>query len=125
MMNYKYLSAVTCFFVCINQAFALTIETIDLSQSTTQAWWLANKISPITADSDTYVKVINIVNEYLWFSLAAICVWVMVYVGIKLMTAQWDKAKMKQANNALVGMVIWLGIAYFSYTAIRMVANWF
>ena len=111
--------------VVIDQVFALTIETVNLTQSSTPVGTQANRLGPITADSKSYLNVINIINDYLWFWLAAVCVWVLVYVGFKLMTAQWDKDKMKQANQALVGMVIGLAIAYFSYTVIRMVANWF
>lgn len=106
-------------------SFALTIETVDLSQSSVPVWWRANAMWPITASSDSYLKILNIANDYLWFALAAVCVWVLIYVGIKLMTAQWDKAKMQQANRALVGMIIGLAVAYFSYTVIRMIANWF
>lgn len=109
----------------INKVSALTIETVNLAQNSTPVGWQANRLGPITADSKSYLNVINIANDYLWFWLAAVCVWVLVYVGIQLMTAQWDKAKMQQANKALVGMIIGLGIAYFSYTVIRMVANWF
>jgi len=108
-----------------HQVFALTIEVANISQTSTPAGWQANKISPITADAKSYLNIINVANDYLWFALAAVCVGVLVYVGIQLMTAQWDKAKMQQANKALVGMVIWLAIAYFSYTVIRMIANWF
>jgi glucokinase len=109
----------------LNQVFALTIETVDLTQTSTPVWWQANRLGPINTSSDSYLNVINIVNDYLWFALAAVCVGTLVYAGIRLMTARWDKAKMQQANRALVGMVIGLGIAYFSYTIVRIIANWF
>lgn len=109
----------------INQVFALTIETVNLTQTSTPVGWQANRLGPIDANADSYLNILNIVNDYLRFALAAVCVWTLIYVGIKLMAARWDKAKMQQANKALVGMVIGLGIAYFSYTIIRIIANWF
>jgi beta-lactamase regulating signal transducer with metallopeptidase domain len=109
----------------VNKVFALTIETVNLTQSSTPVGWQANRLGPITSDSKAYLNIINIINDYLWFWLAAVCVGVLVYVGIKLMTAQWDKTKMQETNRALVGIIIGLALAYFSYTIIRMIANWF
>ena len=109
----------------VNQVFALTIETVNLTQTSTPVGWQANRLGPIDANADSYLNIINIVNDYLRFALAVVCVCTLIYAGFKLMTAQWDKAKMQQANKALVGMVIWLAIAYFSYTIIRIVANRF
>jgi hypothetical protein len=111
--------------IMVNQVSALTIETVNLTQTSTPVGWQANRLGPIDANADSYLNVINIVNDYLWFALAAVCVGTLIYVGIKLMTARWDKAKVQQANKALVGMVIGLWIAYFSYTIIRIIANWF
>lgn len=124
-MNKRIVSLMGLWLLVCNQASALTIETVNLTQTSTPAGGQANRLGPITADADSYLNILNIVNDYLWFALAAVCVGVLIYVGIKLMTAQWDKKNMQQANRALVGMVIGLGIAYFSYTIIRMVANWF
>lgn len=125
MMKKILLSAIVATIAYMDNCFALTIETVNLSQSSVPVWWKANAMWPITASADSYIKVLNIVNDYLWFALAAVSVWALIYVGIKLMSAQWDKAKMQQANRALVGMIIWLAIAYFSYTVVRMIANWF
>lgn len=112
-------------FALASNVFALTIETIDLTQTSTPVGWQANRLGPIDANANSYLNIINIINDYLRFALAAVCVGTLIYVGIKLITAQWDKAKMQQANKALVGMIIGLWVAYFSYTIIRIVANWF
>ena len=112
-------------FALASNVFALTIETIDLTQTSIPVGWQANRLGPIDANANSYLNRINIINDYLRFALAAVCVGTLIYVGIKLITAQWDKAKMQQANKALVGMIIGLWVAYFSYTIIRIVANWF
>ena len=112
-------------FALASNVFALTIETIDLTQTSIPVGWQANRLGPIDANANSYLNIINIINDYLRFALAAVCVGTLIYVGIKLITAQWDKAKMQQANKALVGMIIGLWVAYFSYTIIRIVANWF
>jgi len=117
---------VSAVLVLMNFAHALTIETVNLMEvKSVPVWWEANRTSPITADADVHLNIINIVNDYLWFWLAAVCLWVLVYAGIRLMTAQWDQAVMQQTNKTLVGMLIGLTIALLSYTIIRMVANLF
>lgn len=124
MKHYLAILCATCI-VLMTETYALTVETIDIKNSYTPNKSRGSNFGNIQADADGYVNVINVVNEYLWFWLAAVAVWVLVYAGFMLMTAQWDKAKMKQANQALVWLVIGLAVAYFSYTVIRMVANWF
>lgn len=124
-MKQRILWTILLWGMIVNQVSALTIETVNLTQTSTPVWWQANRLGPIDASADSYLNILNIVNDYLWFALAAVCVGTLIYVGIKLMTARWDKAKMQQANKALVGLVIGLWIAYFSYTIIRIVANWF
>lgn len=110
--------------LCTHKVFALTVEVGSIADRKPFVWQ-TNQLGNIQASGESYVKLIDIANEYLRFALAAVCMWVLIYIGIKLMTAQWDKTKMQQANRALVGMIIGLVIAYFSYTLIRMVANWF
>jgi protein-S-isoprenylcysteine O-methyltransferase Ste14 len=49
--------------------------------------------------------------------------WVLIFWWIKLMTASWDPAKMKEANKLLMWALIWIMIAIFSYAIVRIIVN--
>jgi hypothetical protein len=74
-------------------------------------------------DESTFFETIQIINKYLRFSIGAICMWVLIFWWIKLMTAQWDAAKMKEANKLLMWALIWILIAIFSYAIVRIIVN--
>ena len=74
-------------------------------------------------DEWTFFETIQTVNKYLWFSIWAVCMWVLIFWWITLMTAQWDEAKMKQANKLLMWALIWILIAIFSYALVRIIIN--
>ena len=74
-------------------------------------------------DEATFFETIQIINKYLRFSIWAICMWVLVFWWIKLMTAQWDPAKMKEANKLLMWALIGILIAIFSYAIVRIIVN--
>jgi hypothetical protein len=48
---------------------------------------------------------------------------VLIFWWIKLITAQWDQAKMKEANKLLTWALIWILIAIFSYAVVRIIVN--
>ncbi len=77
----------------------------------------------IQSDEWTLFEIIQIINTYLWFSLGAICMGVLIFWWIKLITAQWDQAKMKEANTLLMWALIWILIVIFSYAIIRVIIN--
>ena len=80
---------------------------------------------PIQIQSDewTLFETIQIINTYLWFSLGAICMGVLIFWWIKLITAHGDTTKMKEANTLLMWALIWILIAIFSYAIIRIIVN--
>jgi hypothetical protein len=74
-------------------------------------------------DESTFFETIQIINQYLRFSLWSICMGVLIFWWIKLITAQWDPAKMKEANKLLIWALIWILIAIFSYAIVRIIVN--
>lgn len=74
-------------------------------------------------DEATFFETIQIINKYLRFSIWAICMWVLVFWWIKLISAQWDPAKMKEANKLLMWALIGILIAIFSYAIVRIIVN--
>jgi hypothetical protein len=66
-----------------------------------------------------------LVNSYLWFSIAVVCMAVLIWWGIKLITAQWDDKKMAEANKLLLWALAWIMISLLSYALIRLVVGLF
>lgn len=79
----------------------------------------------IEANESDLFDLINLINDYLWFSIWIICLWALVYGWIWLITAQWNDDKMKRANKILMWALIGILIAIFSYSVIRLVVNLF
>lgn len=79
----------------------------------------------IEATESDLFDLINLINDYLWFSIWIICLWALVYGGIWLITSQWNDDKMKKANKILMWALIGILIAIFSYSVIRLVVNLF
>lgn len=77
----------------------------------------------IQADEFTLFSFIQLINDYLRFFMGAIAFWVLIYGGIKLITAQWDPEKMSSANRLLLGAGIGIVIVIFSYAIVRLVVN--
>lgn len=77
----------------------------------------------IQSDEWTFFETIQTINTYLRFSIWAICMGVLIFWWIKLITAQWDPAKMKEANKLLTWALIWILIAIFSYAIVRIIVN--
>lgn len=79
----------------------------------------------IEANESDLFDLINLINDYLWFSIWVICLWALIYGWIWLITAQWNDDKMKRANKILMWALIGILIAIFSYSVIRLVVNLF
>lgn len=77
----------------------------------------------IQADESTLFETIQTINKYLRFSIGAICMGVLIFWWIKLITAQGDPAKMKEANKLLMWALVGILIALFSYALVRIIVN--
>ncbi|MBP7007215.1 hypothetical protein KBB05_00370 [Patescibacteria group bacterium] len=79
----------------------------------------------IEGDSESIVILIRQINDYLRFSIAAVCMAVALYAGYQIIMSQGDKTKMQKGNQTLVGALIGIFIAVFSYVLVRLVVNLF
>jgi hypothetical protein len=79
----------------------------------------------IQGDESSFFDTIQMVNKYLWMSVGLVCMVLLVYAGIGLITANGDEAKTKNANKTLIGALIWIMICIFSYAVVRLVVNLF
>lgn len=81
--------------------------------------------STIQWDSEDIINLIKLINEYLWFSIASVCLAVAIYAGYQIIMSGWDKAKMQKGNDTLVWALIGIFISLFSYVLVRLVVNLF
>jgi len=77
----------------------------------------------IQADEFTIFSFIQLINDYLRFFMGAVALGVLIYGGIKLITAQWDPEKMSSANRLILGAAIGIVIVIFSYAVVRLIVN--
>lgn len=77
----------------------------------------------IQTDESTIFDIIQTINMYLRFSIWAICMGVLIFWWIKLITANGDPAKMKEANKLLMWALIGILVAIFSYAIVRIIIN--
>lgn len=58
-------------------------------------------------------------------AVGVICMVVLVLAGIKLISGRGDEALMKKATNTIIGAIIGIVMAIFSYIIMRSVLNLF
>ncbi len=104
------------------QTFAITVELPRTQGNIDIAVVWPEEIS---WDESTFFDTIQMVNQYLWFWLWFICMAVLVWGGIQLITASGDADKMKKTNKLLMGALIGILISILSYSVIRLVVNLF
>ncbi|MFZ2151066.1 MAG: hypothetical protein WAZ12_02120 [Candidatus Absconditicoccaceae bacterium] len=81
--------------------------------------------SQIHTDESTIFEIIQLINQYLRFSIGLICLIVLVIAGFKLISAEGDASKTKKANSILSGAIIGIIICMLSYAAVRIIVNLF
>lgn len=112
----KLFFSILLFFVQVWYSFALSVsvpwdnwgETISVSSNTNYVWSL-----------------LRMANKYIWFAIWVSAVLVLMRAWWELMSADWDESKVKNANRTLIYLAIWLIIALFAYTLVRIAANLF
>lgn len=77
----------------------------------------------IEGDESTLFSTIQTINTYLRFTIWVVCMWVLIFWWIQLITAQGNEGKMKEGNKLLMWALIWILIAIFSYALIRIIIN--
>lgn len=114
-----------CYYITIllwNFTFAVTVE-IPGDNVTSRDVNVPR--STIEWDQNSIIDLVKQINEYLWFSIAAIGIAVALYAGYTIVMSGGDKAKMKKGNDVLIGALIGIFIAVFSYVLVRLVVNLF
>ena len=118
---WKYLLWLLLFTWSLASVFSLSV------QIPTPSWQEDIIIAESTVESDesTLFDVIQIINDYLWFSIAGLAMVVLVYAWVKLILAEWNKEDVSKANRMVVSAIIAIFAAMLSYAIIKLVVNLF
>lgn len=100
--------------------FALVVE---VPSSQWQEDVMVTWPTQIQWDEGTFFETIQNINSYLRFSIWIVCMGVLIFWWIQLMTAQGNETKMKEANKLLMWALIGILIAIFSYAIVRIIIN--
>lgn len=107
----------------LTMLFSTFAIVVEVPSSQGQEDVIVTGPTQIQGDESTFFDTIQTINTYLRFSIGVICMGVLIYWWIKLITAQWDAAKMKESNKLLMWALIGILIAIFSYAIVRIIVN--
>lgn len=79
----------------------------------------------VESDESTIFEVIQIINDYLWFAIAWVAMVVLVFAGIKLIVARWNKEDTWAATRMITSAMIAIFASILSYSIIKLVVNLF
>lgn len=79
--------------------------------------------SQVQTDESTLFQIIQIINKYLWFIIWWVAMIIFVVAGFKLISSGADPAKTSAANKMLIGSMIAILLAIFSYALVRILIN--
>lgn len=79
----------------------------------------------VKSNESTIFDIIQIVNDYLWFSVALVAMVVLVVGWIKLMSSGGNKDAMSSANKMIIWAIIAIFVAIISYALVKLIVNLF
>lgn len=79
----------------------------------------------VESNESTIFDIIQIVNDYLWFTIAWVAMVVLIYGWIKVITAGGNKEAVSVANKMIVSTMIAIFVAILSYALVKLVVNLF
>ncbi|PID34984.1 MAG: hypothetical protein CR971_00500 [candidate division SR1 bacterium] len=78
-----------------------------------------------TANENYIIRIIDSINEYLWFFVGLTGLILLAYGGFKIMTAQGDKKIRSDSYNLIIAAIIMIFIAILSYAIVKLIVNLF
>lgn len=86
----------------------------DVSQEMTQIDW-----------NYSFLDIISVVNNYLWFAIWFLCFLFMIWNGFQLIMARGNEKDMEAAKNALIWCGIGLVVCFLAYIIVNIAINLF
>lgn len=84
-----------------------------------------NAWSVVQGNESTIFTTIQLVNQYLWFSLAFVFFVILIIGAVKLIGSGGDKKHLNGAIKMLAGGAVGIVIAMVSYTIVKLLTNLF
>lgn len=115
----KYVLIVFLFLFNIFFTFAYKV---DLPNSTSD---IIVSNTTVEVAEDSYKQISQKINDYLWFFMWAISLFVVVYAWFLLMSSNGSDEDKKKANKMLIWWLIWIFISLFAYTIVNLLITLF
>jgi len=123
IMIKNFLHGIVFTILWLTSLFSTFAIVVEVPSSQGQEDVMVTWPTQIQGDESTLFDTIQTINQYLRFFIWAVSMGVLIFWWIKLITAQWDPAKMKEANKLLMWAIVWIFIAIFSYALVRIIIN--
>jgi len=89
----------------------------DFEKSISPTW--ATAIKPETSID----WVLMYIRDLIFWVLATITIWVLLFLWIKMLMAQWKEEEFKKATQWFVSVVIWLALIWLAYALVKIVSS--
>lgn len=70
----------------------------------------------------TYLK---ITNKYVWIVAWVVCMGIVIYAGILLISSEWDDQQLTKANKTLIYWLVWIVISLWAYVILNVILDLF
>ena len=111
-----------CFVLLLSNAFSLKVRIPSENERDIVA---KNEIITRSGSSESFINIVRLINSYLWFFTAAICMAVIIYAWFLMITARWDDAQVKKWINILVYAWIGIAVSLMAYAIVNVIVNFF
>lgn len=75
----------------------------------------------VSTNETGFFEYIQIINYYLRFSIAWIAMAVLIFSGIQMIIAWWDKSKVSKAGKMAISCLIAIVVAMLSYLLVKLI----
>lgn len=111
-----------CFVLLLSNAFSLKVRIPSENERDIVA---KNEIITRSGSSESFINIVRLINSYLRFFTAAICMAVIIYAWFLMITARWDDAQVKKWINILVYAWIGIAVSLMAYAIVNVIVNFF
>jgi len=131
------------YFIIIKQSFAsisFSFGPFDITiwgfPTISWGWWLSpidiksniipnNNILINNKDNweELLFSVFSYIRNWIFWLLALISIWALIFVGARLLMARWNPEEFKKALTHFIYIIIWIVLVALSWAIVTMVSN--
>ncbi len=114
-----------CFVLLLSNVFSAFSLKVRIPRENEIDIVAKNEIITRSGSSESFINIVRLINSYLWFFTAAICMAVIIYAWFLMITARWDDAQVKKWINILVYAWIGIAVSLMAYAIVNVIVNFF